>query len=85
MIFNTEMDQLETHPDFNPAIKITGIDEEKRQGTSPQGDQAAAPPHGSGDSADRSDLGLAMFNEEDSATEKEQKPKPQGNVVTHKI
>jgi len=86
MIVITEMDQLEKHQAFNPAIKIRDIDEDKREETPSEGVQATTPgqgcvpPQESGDCAGQSDLGLAMFNEEDSKTEKVQKPKMQGKV-----
>ena len=101
------MDKLETHQDFNPAIKIAGIEEEKRQETSASEDPTPFPVKESGNDeprnnepgndeprnheprnnepgndADRSDLGLAMFDEEDSVPEKVQKPKPQGDLET---
>ena len=82
----TDMDKLEMHQDFNPAIKIAGIEEDKKQQeTSALDSPTPSPVKESGNDesrnhADRSDLGLAMFDEEDLVAEKVQKPKPQGDL-----
>ena len=78
------MDRLEAHPKFDPAMKITGIDEEKEKNNTkkvepPSADRAssakgsASKPAGRGEEEEE-DLGFSMFAQAEAAAPVE-KPK----------